>query len=141
MHRSLRKNSAGIVLGVQLLPPSAFLSACGEGGEGTRDDQLGSVVTRYSDESSGTESMGSSNEFSGTESTGPSCSTKRQALVWKKRLGDSLRRDMKGAEAVGMPHALIGPAGTAPCCPRASVLPSIMELEARLDPARPAVTG
>ena len=49
-------------------------------------------------------------------------------------VGDSLRRDMAGAEAAGLPHAwLAGPkAGARPCCPGTPVLRSLLDLEALL---------
>lgn len=51
-------------------------------------------------------------------------------------VGDSKRRDMLGAEALGMPHAwLAGEAGGEPCCPGAPVLRTLGELDALLLPA------
>ncbi|MEK7746726.1 MAG: HAD-IA family hydrolase, partial [Elusimicrobiota bacterium] len=57
-----------------------------------------------------------------------------QALM----VGDSLPRDMRGAEAAGLEHAwLSGPQGSsrAACCPRAWVLSSLLDLEVRLEEA------
>ncbi|MEK9144780.1 MAG: HAD family hydrolase [Elusimicrobiota bacterium] len=54
-----------------------------------------------------------------------------QALM----VGDSLPRDMRGAEAAGLEHAwLSAPADPSrePCCSRAWVLPSLLDLEGRL---------
>lgn len=45
-------------------------------------------------------------------------------------VGDSTPRDMRGAEALGMPHALIS--SGQPCCPEAIVLGSLTELERAL---------
>lgn len=60
-------------------------------------------------------------------------------------VGDSIPRDMRGAERVGMEHAWIaGPAdsGREPCCPRVWTLPSLLGLEDRLDAAaRPRRPG
>ena len=55
-------------------------------------------------------------------------------------VGDSLKRDMAGAERLGMPHVwLAGPAPrTPPCCSEARVLSSLTELEALLAPAEAA---
>lgn len=55
-------------------------------------------------------------------------------------VGDSLKRDMAGAERLGMPHVwLAGPAPkTPPCCADARVLVSLTELEALLAPAEAA---
>jgi len=56
----------------------------------------------------------------------------RPSQVWM--VGDSKPRDMKGAEALGMPHAwLAGPGGAEePCCPGAPVLKTLPDLEAVL---------
>jgi HAD superfamily hydrolase (TIGR01509 family) len=43
-------------------------------------------------------------------------------------VGDSVPRDMRGAEGLGMRHALIGPSA-APCCPQALLLKTLPELE------------
>ncbi|MDE2292706.1 MAG: HAD family hydrolase [Elusimicrobia bacterium] len=49
-----------------------------------------------------------------------------QALM----VGDSLRRDMAGAEALGMPHAwMAGASQGRPCCPAAAVLRGLGDLE------------
>ncbi|MFA6316611.1 MAG: HAD family hydrolase [Elusimicrobiota bacterium] len=50
-------------------------------------------------------------------------------------VGDSVRRDMRGAEGLGMPHALIASDPAAACCPAAWVLADITRLEARLEQA------
>ena len=51
-------------------------------------------------------------------------------------VGDSKRRDMAGAQALGMPHAwLAGDSGGAPCCAGAKVLRTLAELEPLLLPA------
>ncbi|MBI4676334.1 MAG: HAD family hydrolase [Elusimicrobia bacterium] len=47
-------------------------------------------------------------------------------------VGDSVRRDMRGAEGLGMPHALIAGSAAAACCPSGWVLADITELESRL---------
>ena len=50
-------------------------------------------------------------------------------------VGDSLRRDMVGARAVGMPHIWLtppAPRGPRPCCPEDGVIHSLDELEAVL---------
>jgi putative hydrolase of the HAD superfamily len=49
-------------------------------------------------------------------------------------VGDSLARDMAGAQRLGMPHIWLGdPAGTGqPCCPADRVISSLKELEALL---------
>lgn len=47
-------------------------------------------------------------------------------------VGDSIPRDMKGAESLAMPHALIAPAGKPSCCAQALRLTSFVELESRL---------
>lgn len=45
-------------------------------------------------------------------------------------VGDSKKRDMAGAEALGMPHAwLAGAGGGAPCCPGTPVLRALADLE------------
>ena len=47
-------------------------------------------------------------------------------------VGDSLRRDMGGARAVGMPHVWLTPApsrGQRPCCPEDTVIHRLDELE------------
>lgn len=56
-------------------------------------------------------------------------------------VGDSIRRDMRGAEALGMPHALVTKTPQEPCCPKAWVLSTVRELESRLaaEPDGPAV--
>ncbi len=43
-------------------------------------------------------------------------------------IGDSVKRDMRGAEALGMRHALLGPAPS-PCCASALRLRSLPELD------------
>ncbi|MBI5884202.1 MAG: HAD-IA family hydrolase [Elusimicrobia bacterium] len=48
-------------------------------------------------------------------------------------VGDSVRRDMRGAEGLGMPHALITADPAAACCPECWALPDLTHLEARLD--------
>lgn len=55
-------------------------------------------------------------------------------------VGDSLKRDMAGAERLGMGHVwLAGPSPkTPPCCPEARVLASLTGLEALLSPAEAA---
>lgn len=55
-------------------------------------------------------------------------------------VGDSLKRDMAGAERLGMGHVwLAGPAPKAPpCCPDARVLSSLTGLESLLAPAEAA---
>ena len=47
-------------------------------------------------------------------------------------VGDSVPRDMRGAEGLRMPHALIGPAAGAPCCAAAWRLSTLGGLEALL---------
>ena len=50
-------------------------------------------------------------------------------------VGDSLNRDMRGAESLGMPHAwLIGgrPGAAEPCCPRGLIVRSLGELRRQL---------
>ncbi|MBI5245524.1 MAG: HAD-IA family hydrolase [Elusimicrobia bacterium] len=51
-------------------------------------------------------------------------------------VGDSLERDMRGAEAVGMPHAWLagGRAHARPCCPGTPMLRTLLDLEAALPP-------
>lgn len=44
-------------------------------------------------------------------------------------VGDSIPRDMRGAEGLRMAHALLGAASEAPCCPRALTLKTLLELE------------
>lgn len=44
-------------------------------------------------------------------------------------VGDSIPRDMRGAEGLGMPHAWIAPAGGSPCCGKAWAVKSLSELE------------
>lgn len=46
-------------------------------------------------------------------------------------VGDSVPRDMKGAESLNMPHALITPNGKT-CCPQGWRIASLADLEARL---------
>lgn len=46
-------------------------------------------------------------------------------------VGDNPRRDMAGAEALGMPHVLLSP-GAAPCCARGRVIARFSELEEQL---------
>lgn len=46
-------------------------------------------------------------------------------------VGDSVPRDMRGAESLGLAHALIAPPGAAPCCSRGSIVRALPELEAR----------
>jgi putative hydrolase of the HAD superfamily len=48
-------------------------------------------------------------------------------------IGDSVKRDMRGAEALGMPHAWVAGArpGEGRCCASAAVLRSVMDLEPR----------
>lgn len=48
-------------------------------------------------------------------------------------VGDSVRRDMRGAEGLGMPHALITADPAAACCPACWALPDLAALESRLD--------
>ena len=43
-------------------------------------------------------------------------------------VGDSLSRDIRGAEALGMPHAWIDPAGQGPCCPAGRSIRALGEL-------------
>lgn len=48
-------------------------------------------------------------------------------------VGDSLGRDMRGAEGLGMPHAwLVGDRKVPPCCPRGILLRSLSELRSGL---------
>ncbi|MBI5625289.1 MAG: HAD-IA family hydrolase [Elusimicrobia bacterium] len=47
-------------------------------------------------------------------------------------VGDSVRRDMRGAEGLGMPHALIATDPALACCPSCWVLPDVTHLERRL---------
>lgn len=47
-------------------------------------------------------------------------------------VGDSIPRDMRGAEGLGMGHALLGASGKTRCCPRGLVLRALSELEALL---------
>lgn len=49
-------------------------------------------------------------------------------------VGDSLPRDMKGAEALGMPHAWLSPSSAAACCPRGLRLRALSDLESLLAP-------
>lgn len=57
-----------------------------------------------------------------------------QALM----VGDSVPRDMRGAEALGMAHALLAPARKAVCCPKALRLAALTDLEPVLAAAVPA---
>lgn len=47
-------------------------------------------------------------------------------------VGDSISRDMRGAEALGMPHALLASARQPSCCAAALRLTSLTDLEAAL---------
>lgn len=47
-------------------------------------------------------------------------------------VGDSIKRDMKGAEGLGMPHALLSPNPSAMCCASVWRVANLSELEARL---------
>lgn len=47
-------------------------------------------------------------------------------------VGDSVRRDMKGAENLKMPHALISASASASCCPDSWRISSLADLETRL---------
>lgn len=47
-------------------------------------------------------------------------------------VGDSLKRDMRGAEALGMRHLWLSPTAAAPCCPRGTVVRTFAEIEALL---------
>ncbi|MBI5200114.1 MAG: HAD family hydrolase [Elusimicrobia bacterium] len=51
-------------------------------------------------------------------------------------VGDSLSRDIRGAEALGMPHAWVDPAGQGPCCAAGR---SIRALEELADLAQPSL--
>jgi putative hydrolase of the HAD superfamily len=44
-------------------------------------------------------------------------------------VGDSIPRDMRGAEAMGMPHVLIADPGPPTCCPKARRAGSVADLE------------
>lgn len=53
-------------------------------------------------------------------------------------VGDSISRDMRGAETIGLSHAWLKgdrPPGSPPCCRQAKILNSLEELEACLEPA------
>ncbi|MBI4346851.1 MAG: HAD family hydrolase [Elusimicrobia bacterium] len=52
-------------------------------------------------------------------------------------VGDSLSRDIRGAEGLGMAHAWVDPAGQGPCCPSGRSVRSLTEL-ADLGVALPA---
>lgn len=55
-------------------------------------------------------------------------------------VGDSVSRDMKGAEMIGLSHAWLRgdrPEGMPSCCRRATVLNSLDELEACVEPCSP----
>ncbi|MHB2025501.1 MAG: HAD family hydrolase [Elusimicrobiota bacterium] len=47
-------------------------------------------------------------------------------------VGDSLERDIRGAEGLGLAHAWLGAVPSAPCCPRGARIKSLMDLEALL---------
>ena len=47
-------------------------------------------------------------------------------------VGDSIPRDMRGAETLNMEHALLKPLPAPPCCAKAWPLTSLTDLEARL---------
>ena len=51
-------------------------------------------------------------------------------------VGDSIQRDMRGAEALGMPHLLIGDPSKPACCPRALRAASVADMEKALAPVR-----
>lgn len=51
-------------------------------------------------------------------------------------VGDSVKRDMAGAERLGMGHALLSPRAAGPCCPAGRVIRDLAGLEALLRPAR-----
>lgn len=52
-------------------------------------------------------------------------------------VGDSLTRDIRGAEALGMGHAWLGPAGQEPCCPEGVSILRLSDLaRILLEPAR-----
>lgn len=53
-------------------------------------------------------------------------------------VGDSLERDMRGAEALGMSHAFLAPAVKPPCCAAALRLKALTDLEAALETKLPA---
>ncbi|MDD5656330.1 MAG: HAD-IA family hydrolase [Elusimicrobia bacterium] len=55
-------------------------------------------------------------------------------------VGDSVPRDMRGAESLGMAHVLIGPLSRPPCCPMGLRARSVSELSSRLQP-RPIRAG
>lgn len=57
-----------------------------------------------------------------------------QALM----VGDSVPRDMRGAEALRMPHALVSSPDKAACCPKALRLAALADLESALASAVPA---
>ncbi len=48
-------------------------------------------------------------------------------------VGDSAERDMRGAEALSMPHAFLRASRPASCCPQARVLSRLTDLEASLE--------
>lgn len=54
-------------------------------------------------------------------------------------VGDSLDRDMRGAEALGMPHAWLSPVRAASCCPNGIRINRLEELEERLTAERSTV--
>jgi hypothetical protein len=47
-------------------------------------------------------------------------------------VGDSIPRDMRGAEALEMRHALLGETTDGPCCPHAWTMKTLPELESLL---------
>lgn len=52
-------------------------------------------------------------------------------------VGDSLERDMRGAEALGMSHAFLAPTTKSPCCAAALRLDALTDLEAALETRLP----
>ena len=59
------------------------------------------------------------------------CSVEEAVMV-----GDSVPRDMKGAEGLGMRHVLVGPLSRPACCPQALRVASVADLEKVLTPRR-----
>ncbi|MBI4423322.1 MAG: HAD family hydrolase [Elusimicrobia bacterium] len=58
-------------------------------------------------------------------------------------VGDSLERDIRGAERLGLSHALLraGPEGAPPCCPAGRTVRTLAEMESLLPALRPGAAA